>query len=57
VREALVAFVQREYPDGLPRVRADNRMEPPQATGAGAGSEPASMPSTERSAPLPPLGL
>jgi small-conductance mechanosensitive channel len=56
VREALVAFVQREYPDGLPRVRADNRMEPPQATGAGAEREPASMPSTERSAPLPPLG-
>jgi small-conductance mechanosensitive channel len=28
VREALVAFVQREYPAYLPRVRADSRVEP-----------------------------
>jgi small-conductance mechanosensitive channel len=28
VREALVAYVQREYPAYLPRVRADSRVEP-----------------------------
>lgn len=28
VREALVAFVQHEFPEYLPRVRADSRMEP-----------------------------
>jgi small-conductance mechanosensitive channel len=28
VREALVAYVQREYPGYLPRVRADSRIEP-----------------------------
>ena len=35
VREALLAFVQREYPDFLPRVRADSRVEP---AGEGGGS-------------------
>lgn len=29
VREALLAFMQREHPDCLPRVRADGRLEPP----------------------------
>jgi small-conductance mechanosensitive channel len=33
VREALVAFVQREYPEYLPRVRADSRMEPSSGEG------------------------
>jgi small-conductance mechanosensitive channel len=32
VREGLLAFVQREYPDYLPRVRADNRVEPQAGT-------------------------
>jgi small-conductance mechanosensitive channel len=41
VREALVAFMQREYPEFLPRVRADNRMEPDSAAGV---EDPAAAP-------------
>ncbi|HYF59758.1 MAG TPA: mechanosensitive ion channel domain-containing protein [Burkholderiaceae bacterium] len=29
VREALLSFVQRDWPEYLPRVRADSRLEPP----------------------------
>lgn len=45
VREALVAFVQREFPDYLPRVRSDSRVEQ-------AGDEPRDP----RSPPADPRG-
>jgi hypothetical protein len=42
VREALVGFIQREHPESLPRVRADNRLEPDAAAGGGeAATAPA----------------
>jgi len=35
VREAMVAFVQREYPQFLPRIRSDSRLEEEDRGGAG----------------------
>jgi small-conductance mechanosensitive channel len=53
VREALVAFVQREFPEYLPRVRADSRVEP---TGEGASDDPQAEGFDGRLAAVPPLG-
>jgi small-conductance mechanosensitive channel len=39
VREELVAFIQREYPEYLPRVRAESRVEPGSGSGSGSGSD------------------
>jgi hypothetical protein len=39
VRERLLGFIQREYPEYLPRVRADNRLEPSPGDGGGDGGD------------------